>query len=108
MTGKLALSKFGHDKNHLYVIVREEEEYVFLADGKLKSVEKPKKKNKKHIQIIKALPEPVRKILQDKENIGDLEAKRAIRLYVRINPNIEKGQQHLEQKQEGNACQKQM
>lgn len=88
MTGKLALSKAGHDKKHLYVIVREEDEYVFLADGDLKPVEKPKKKNKKHIQIIKVLPEPVREILKDTAAIGNLEVKRAIRLYAReISPN---------------------
>lgn len=54
----LASSKAGHDKNNVYVIIKEETEYVYLADGKLKTVQKPKKKNKKHIQIIKKIPEP--------------------------------------------------
>ena len=54
----LAASKAGHDKNNVYVIIKEETEYVYLADGKLKTTEKPKKKNKKHIQIIKISPEP--------------------------------------------------
>lgn len=54
----LVSSKAGHDKNNVYVIIKEETEYVYLADGKLKTTEKPKKKNKKHIQIIKKIPEP--------------------------------------------------
>ena len=53
MTGKLAISKSGHDKDHLYVIVKEDADFVYLADGVLKLVDNPKKKNKKHIQIIK-------------------------------------------------------
>lgn len=83
MTGKLALPKVGHDKNHLYVIVREEEEYVFLADGRLKTIEKPKKKNKKHIQMIKKLPPTVSELLTDMTAVGNLEISRAIKLYVR-------------------------
>ena len=50
---KFALSKSGHDKDSIYVIIKEEADMVYLADGRLKPLEKPKKKNKKHIQIIK-------------------------------------------------------
>lgn len=53
MVGMFAMSKAGHDKGIVYLIVKEEAEYVYLLDGRLKSAEKPKKKNKKHIQIIK-------------------------------------------------------
>ena len=50
--GLFAISKAGHDKGSIYVVVREEENYFFVADGKNKLLENPKKKNKKHIQII--------------------------------------------------------
>lgn len=53
MVGWFASSKAGHDKDVIYIIVKEEAEYVYLADGKIRTLEKPKKKNKKHIQIIK-------------------------------------------------------
>ena len=33
MTGKLALSKAGHDKNTLYLIIKEEQDMVYLSDG---------------------------------------------------------------------------
>ena len=52
MIGELATSKAGHDKDRLYMIVGEEGECVYLCDGRLRSVEHPKKKKKKHIQII--------------------------------------------------------
>lgn len=52
MIGELATSKAGHDKDRLYMIVGEEGECVYLCDGRLRGVERPKKKKKKHIQII--------------------------------------------------------
>ena len=52
MLGEFATSKAGHDKDRLYMIVGEEEECVYLCDGRLRGVEHPKKKKKKHIQII--------------------------------------------------------
>ena len=81
MTGKLAISKSGHDKDHLYVIIKEEAECVYLADGISKTVEHPKKKNKKHIQIIKQIPEEVASLITDRNEFLDLEVKRAIKLF---------------------------
>ena len=76
MIGMLAVSKAGHDRGTAYVITGEEDEYVYLADGQSKTVDRPKKKNKKHIQVIKKiqLDEPV-------NGFKDLEIKRAIKTY---------------------------
>ena len=54
MLGEFATSKAGHDKDRLYMIVGEEEEWVYLCDGRLRGVEHPKKKKKKHILIVSA------------------------------------------------------
>ena len=43
MLGEFATSKAGHDKDRLYMIVGEEEEWVYLCDGRLRGVEHPKK-----------------------------------------------------------------
>lgn len=51
-TGMLAMSKAGHDKNQIYIISRVEDAYVYLVDGKIRTLDRPKKKKKKHIQII--------------------------------------------------------
>ena len=40
---KLAVSRAGHDKDSIYVIVKEEADWVYLADGTCKPLEKPKK-----------------------------------------------------------------
>lgn len=87
MTGKLAVSKSGHDKGHVFVIVGEDDRYVFLADGDLKPMERPKKKNRKHIQVIKNLPEAVDRILSENVPVKNLEIKRAIKLYLKQEEN---------------------
>lgn len=34
MTGMFAISKAGHDKGQMYVIIREEGEFAYLVDGR--------------------------------------------------------------------------
>ena len=82
MTGFLASSKAGHDKDKIYVIIREDDEYVWLADGKIKTVEKPKKKRKKHIQIIKCFDnEEMRISILEGKMISDLEVMMVLKAY---------------------------
>lgn len=51
-TGMLARSTAGHDTGQLYIIIDVDSTYVYLADGRIRTVEKPKKKKKKHVQLI--------------------------------------------------------
>lgn len=104
---KLAISRSGHDKDCIYVIIKEEAETVYLADGRLKPIEKPKKKNKKHIQVIKKLPKEITEVLaqEDFRNEG---VKRAIKLYkARSQGALARGKNVMEY-QEEITCQKQM
>lgn len=48
--GMLVRSKAGHDKNCIYVIIYVKDEYVYLADGRLKTVCRTKRKNRRHVQ----------------------------------------------------------
>ena len=83
MIGKFATSKAGHDKTKLYVIMKEDTEYVYLVDGDLKPLDKPKKKSKKHIQIINRVDETIQNKLETKQIIYNEDIKRAIKLYWR-------------------------
>lgn len=51
-TGMLAKSKAGRDKDRIYVIIRVEDEYVYVADGEFRPLRHMKRKNRKHIQPI--------------------------------------------------------
>lgn len=52
MIGQLVVSKAGHDKGTVYVIVGQKEEFLYVSDGKRKLPGTPKKKRRKHIQPI--------------------------------------------------------
>ena len=65
----------------IYVIVNEDEEYVYLCDGKIRTLEKLKKKKKKHIQIIKNVPEEVAECYNDMEALKDEMIRKAIKVY---------------------------
>lgn len=84
MVGWFAKSKAGHDQDQVYVIIKETKEYVYLSDGKLKPLERPKQKNKKHIQIIKQIGEGI--TLDDagtlNPKVRNEDIKRAIKLYL--------------------------
>ena len=51
-TGMLVRSKAGHDFGMVYVIIDSDESYVYLVDGEIRTLDRPKKKKKKHTQLI--------------------------------------------------------
>ena len=79
-TGWLARSKAGHDKGQVYVIVGVEKDGLYVADGSARTVAHPKKKNPKHLQIIKVQAET---LLPEKRQDGfrDEEIRYALRQY---------------------------
>ena len=50
--GMLARSKAGHDKDRMYVIIRAEDEFVYVADGDLRPLRHMKRKNARHLQPV--------------------------------------------------------
>ena len=50
-TGMLVRSLAGHEKDRLYIIIRQDEEYVWLVDGRNRTMEKPKKKKKRRPRL---------------------------------------------------------
>ena len=79
--GMLAVSKAGHDKGRLYVVVKADQEFVYLADGKNRSVSSPKKKKRKHIQINYYIPGTLQKVLEAEQKLEDEQLKKAIEEY---------------------------
>ena len=48
----LVVSKAGRDQGQLFYVIDTDEQYVYLADGKSRRLEKPKRKKRKHIEQI--------------------------------------------------------
>lgn len=82
MVGYIAYSLAGHDKSRLYFIIEENDTWVWLADGKFRTLDNPKRKNKKHMQIIKDVDATVKQSIIDKTATDEM-IKRAIKLYCK-------------------------
>ena len=80
-TGQVVYSKAGRDKNKAFIIVKSEGEYVFLADGKLRLLEKPKKKKIKHIQPTNTIINDIKYKLDNKQYLNDAELRKALLPY---------------------------
>ena len=61
----LAVSLSGHDKGRIYVVVEEDLRGCMLADGVHHTLARPKKKNLRHVQLIRHLPQPLSKLLAE-------------------------------------------
>lgn len=82
LIGRFAISKAGHDKSQIYVIIGEDAEFVTLCDGRLKTVDKPKRKRKKHVQMMKyTVDASLLQRLFAKDKVLDEEIKYEIKHY---------------------------
>lgn len=87
MLGMFAVSMAGHDKGRMYLIVKEEGDSVYLVDGKLRMLENPKKKKKKHLQIVKKdIDQMLMQKLISKQTLYNEEIKHAIK--IRANKEV--------------------
>jgi len=46
------LSLAGKDKGKIFLVIKSDNDYVYIADGKRRKVDKPKRKNKKHVEFL--------------------------------------------------------
>ncbi|MEG1257337.1 KOW domain-containing RNA-binding protein [Clostridium sp.] len=61
LLGKVVHSKSGRDKGkHFIIIGIIDAEYVYISDGDLRKIEKPKKKKIKHLVFTNILAEDIR------------------------------------------------
>lgn len=78
MIGYLAYSLAGHDKGEIYLVIDEADDYVYAANGRSRTLDRPKKKNKKHMQVIKKAGRSM-----DICSVTNEEIKYLIKLYCR-------------------------
>lgn len=85
--GRVVLSKSGRDESRYFIIVDIiNENYVYISDGDLRKLEKPKKKKIKHLIFTKHTSENIKNLLQE----GDKVNNNAIRKYLQsMNSNEE-------------------
>lgn len=80
LIGRFAVSKAGHDKDFMYVIVQNDDSYVYLSDGRYHPLDKTKKKAYKHVAICgESVENGLQQRIINKERVFDYEIKYAIK-----------------------------
>lgn len=51
MVGRIVCSKSGRDKGYFMAVIRAEENFLYVCDGKERPLERPKRKNIKHVAL---------------------------------------------------------
>lgn len=80
-TGGLAKSLAGHDKGQLYIIIGVSGEYVTLSDGRKRPSDRPKRKNKKHLQLIHVYDENLGTKMESGVSVRDEEIRSFIKAH---------------------------
>ena len=51
MIGRIVCSKSGRDKGYFLVVVKADDNFLYVCDGKERPLERPKRKNAKHLSL---------------------------------------------------------
>jgi len=86
--GRYVLAIAGHDAGKIYVIFRMDTEYVYLVDGRIRTMDRPKKKKKIHIRVFSEF-DPSLADQVKKQTVKNEEIKRAIKLVQHGNSSKE-------------------
>ena len=80
----LVVSLAGRDKDEILLVLREDETYLWLANGRTRRAEKPKRKKKKHVQPTFYVEKDVAAKLQTGEYLLDADIKKALKKYQQV------------------------
>lgn len=83
--GTLTISKSGRDKGkYLLIIGIVDENYVYIVDGNLRRVEKPKLKKIKHLIFTNIVNEEMKNFIESGNKISNLQIREFIQRSVDI------------------------
>ena len=72
--GDIVVSTAGHDRGEYYLVIECDKDFIYVADGRLKTLDKPKKKNIKHVSRLGKSDEFI-DIRKSDNNFNDVKLK---------------------------------
>ena len=79
LLGRVVLAKAGRDKGKTFIVVGQlDHEYVLIANGTNRSVDKPKKKKLKHIELKPNYLDNIREKLLKGQKVLDAEIRKSL------------------------------
>ncbi len=77
----IVLSVAGHDKGNLFFVIAKDGEFLLLADGKGRKLEKPKRKKIKHVRFQGQSESRAAQKLKNGEKVLNSELRKALAEY---------------------------
>ena len=74
----LIVSKAGRDKGQLFYVIDTDERYVYLADGKSRRLEKPKRKKRKHVEQVPRTESRIAEKIRNGEKVLNSELRKEL------------------------------
>ena len=74
----IVTSTAGRDKGEAFFVLATEGDFLLLADGKLRPVERPKRKRRKHVVLRRADGGELSRRIRSNESITNSELRKAI------------------------------
>lgn len=74
----LVVSKAGRDQGQLFYVIDADDQYVYLADGKSRRLEKPKRKKRKHIEQIPRTESRIAEKIRNGEKVLNSELRKEL------------------------------
>ncbi len=76
LLGKVVNSKAGRDMHKNFIVVGIiNSEYVYISDGELRKIEKPKKKKVKHLNFTDTVAEEIKEIILSEKQVTNSKIK---------------------------------
>ena len=72
--GDIVVSIAGHDRGEYYLVIECDKDFIYVANGRLKTLDKPKKKNIKHVSRLGKSDEFI-DIRKSDNNFNDVKLK---------------------------------
>lgn len=78
--GRLVMSTAGRDKDKIFMILDIiDKQYVYIADGELRTKDRPKRKKLKHLKLYPEVLSGIAEKLKEGKKVFDAEIRSAIR-----------------------------
>ena len=86
----IVTSTAGRDKGEVFFVLATEGDFLLLADGRRRRVENPKRKRRKHVELVQEGSGPAADKIRSSEKITNSELRKAIAAYSgKENPDQE-------------------
>ncbi|WP_207719445.1 MULTISPECIES: KOW domain-containing RNA-binding protein [unclassified Clostridium] len=80
--GRVVLSKAGRDKGKFFIVIGiSDENHVYISDGELRTIERPKKKKFKHLDFMDCKFKDIEKMLSTHQEVTNSMIKSFLQSY---------------------------